>query len=574
MRVYENVIESNRRKEGKMTISTAHYYQNDEIDQLLDLWSAAYPSLIHLREIGKSYEGRTLRMAVLTNFATGDDLEKPAVWVDANIHATELAGATVALAAIERLLENYGKDTQITRLLDTSTYYILPRTNPDGAALAMGKNPRYVRSGTRPYPWQELDRGLHAQDVDGDGRILQMRIPDPNGNWKINTTNPRLMEMRQPNEQDGKYYRLLSEGLLEDYDGYVISEAKPLQSLDFNRNFPFDWKPENQQQGAGPYPTSEVEIRAVVDFVSKHPNINSALTYHTSSHVILRPFSTRPDDDFTYSDLLVYKKIAQIGTQLTGYPSVSIYHGFRWEPKEMTYGASDDWMYDYQGIFAYTVELWDLPIAAGIKDRKLVEWYTDHPVEDDLKVLKWVEENYPTGYMDWYSFDHPQLGKVELGGWDRLFTWTNPPEKLLAEEVKGQLPFILSLGDMLPHLSIYKLEVEKLREKVWRLNLVVENSGFLPTYTSQQGKTRQVARPVRVELVLPAGARLLSGKRRSELGHLEGRSNKLSDIILGSNPTDNRARSDWVIHSEVGGELVIHVLSERAGKLHQTIKLE
>jgi murein tripeptide amidase MpaA len=557
-----------------MTINRAHYFTNEEIDRLLDQWSSAYPDLIHLLDIGKTFEGRTLRLAALTNFTTGSDLERPAVWVDANLHATELAGATIALAAIESLLENYGKDEHSTRLLDTCTFYILPRTNPDGAALALSKNPRYVRSGTRPYPWEELDRGLHMQDVDGDGRILQMRIPDPNGSWKINSVNPRLMEIRQPNENGGSYYRLLSEGLVEDYDGYVISEARPLQGLDFNRNFPFDWKPENQQHGAGPFPTSEPEIRAVVEFVTKHPNINSALTYHTFSRVILRPFSTRNDEEFNFSDLQVYKKIAQIGTQLTGYPSVSIYHGFRWDPKELTYGASDDWMYDHLGIYAYTVELWDLTIAAGLKDRKLIEWFQDHPVADDLKILKWIEENYPKGYVNWYSFDHPQLGKVELGGWDSLYTWTNPPEQLLAEEVKGQLPFILSLGDMLPHLSIFKLEVEKLRENTWRLNLVVENTGFLPTYTSHQGKTRQAARPVRVELDLPPGSRLLSGKRRTELGHLEGRSNKMSDMIMSSNPTDNRARTDWVIHTESGGKLIVNVLSERAGKLHQTITLE
>ncbi len=96
------------------------------------------------------------------------------------------------------LLEGYGKDAQITRLLDQAVYYIVPRVNPDGAALALADQPRYIRSGVRPYPWQEKDEGLHEQDMDNDGRILQMRMADPNGDWKVSELDPRLMQKREP----------------------------------------------------------------------------------------------------------------------------------------------------------------------------------------------------------------------------------------------------------------------------------------------------------------------------------------------------------------------------------------
>ena len=76
------------------------------------------------------------------------------------------------------------------------------------------------------------------------------------------------------------------------YDGDIISVARQIEGLDFNRNFPFEWRPEGDQHGSGPYPVSEVEIRAAVDFIAKHPNINIALTYHTFSRVLLRPYST------------------------------------------------------------------------------------------------------------------------------------------------------------------------------------------------------------------------------------------------------------------------------------------
>ena len=67
--------------------------------------------------------------------------------------------------------------------------------------------------------------------INGDGKILQMRLQDPNGDWKISTLDPRLMEKRAPDEFGGTYYRLFEEGLLEDYDGYIIKFASRWRGL-------------------------------------------------------------------------------------------------------------------------------------------------------------------------------------------------------------------------------------------------------------------------------------------------------------------------------------------------------
>jgi murein tripeptide amidase MpaA len=217
--------------------------------------------------------------------------------LDANIHATEISGTTVTMYITDFVLTRYGKDPQVTRILDKSVIYVVPRLNPDGAAMGMAANPRYVRSGIRYYPYGDREEGLHDQDIDGNGKILQMRIKDPNGDWKISSLDPRLMEKRQPTEVEGEFYRLLPEGLIEDYDGQIIKLAHDPEGLDFNRNFPFQWRPESEQPGAGPYPASEPEIKAVADFFAGHKNINVALTYHTFSGLLLRPYSTKPDDD-------------------------------------------------------------------------------------------------------------------------------------------------------------------------------------------------------------------------------------------------------------------------------------
>ena len=71
-----------------------------------------------------------------------------------------------------------------TRALDTRTFYVVPRVNPDGVELALATPPTYLRSSVRQWPRTDEPDGLVEGDVDGDGRILTMRVVDPNGAWK------------------------------------------------------------------------------------------------------------------------------------------------------------------------------------------------------------------------------------------------------------------------------------------------------------------------------------------------------------------------------------------------------
>jgi murein tripeptide amidase MpaA len=551
------------------------YFTNAALEKTILTWQKEYPELLDVSVIGESYEKRPIWLLTLTQKKTGLAEEKPAIWIDANIHATEITGTTVALNVAYTLLHEYAQKPEIHRLLDNAVYYIVPRVNPDGAEAVLSKNPRLLRSGVRPYPYIDKEEGLHIQDVDGDGRILQMRLKDPNGDWKAHPEFPDLLVKRQPADLEGEFFRLFREGLLEYFDGYLIKSARPIAGLDFNRNFPFEWKPEGDQTGAGPFPGSEPEIHALLNFITSHANINLALTYHTFSRVILRPFSTRPDDQMETSDLWVYKKIGALGTHFTGYRSVSTYHDFLYHPKEVTTGAFDDWMYDHLGIFAFTVELWDLPTEAGIENRGFAEWFREHPVEDDEKIFTWIKQHTgDQGYVPWYPFDHPQLGKIELGGWNSLFTWTNPPAAYLEAEITRNVPFAIEIGKLLPQIEIKTLRVSPLGEDAFSIHLVVENKGYLPTYTSAQGKKRAITRPLRVKLILPDEVSLIEGKLQPELGFLEGRANKsMSTAVFASSPTDNRAWAAWVVRGKSGSRLQVDLFGERGGTIHHEIVL-
>ena len=110
--------------------------------------------------------------------------------------------------------------------------------------------PHTLRSSTRRYPYAEDRNGLHPDDLDGDGRILQMRIEDPNGSWRVSDKDPRVMVKRVADEFGSKYYSLITEGTINNWDEQDISHAPMRYGLDLNRNFPFDWAPEGRAVGS------------------------------------------------------------------------------------------------------------------------------------------------------------------------------------------------------------------------------------------------------------------------------------------------------------------------------------
>ncbi|GBC91567.1 Carboxypeptidase T [bacterium HR15] len=553
------------------------YYRYDELTRILHAYAEEYPQQVRIQSIGKSYEGRDIWLLTVTNFATGDDHEKPALWVDGNIHASEVSASTACLYLIQRLVQEYGSHPAITRCLDTRVFYICPRVNPDGAELALADKPKIIRSSTRPYPYDEDPiGGLVMEDIDGDGRMLMMRIPDPNGNWKKHPDEPRLMVRRDPDEEGGEYYRILPEGRFDEpFDPAILTIQPKKEGLDLNRNFPAHWRQEYEQSGAGPYPTSEPEVRAIVDFIVKHPNITGGITFHTWSGVLLRPYSHQPDEAFPAEDLWTYQKIGAKGTEITGYPNISVFHDFKYHPKEYISGVFDDWMYDHLGVFAWTVEIWSPQRQAGITDYKFIDWYREHPVEDDLKLLKWSDEVLGgRGYVDWYEFEHPQLGKVELGGWDVMYAWRNPPPPFLEKEVALFPDWLVWHLLISPKLEIYEAKALPLGEGLYQVRLVVQNTGWLPTYITKKALEKKAVRGVIAEIELPEGATLRSGKPREELGQLEGRAYKPSAISSwNADPTEDRAKIKWIIHAPNKGVVKITARHERAGIVRAQLTL-
>jgi murein tripeptide amidase MpaA len=557
-------------------VSYDHFYGYDELTETLRAWADKSPKLCSMESIGKSYEGRDIWLVTITNTETGAHDEKPAFLIEANIHSMEWTGCTAALHLIHKLVGEHGTDDVVTRALDTRTFYVIPRLNPDGAERGL-KERRFIRSSVRAYPRDEPEDGLQVEDIDGDGRVLDMRVEDPTGPWRQHATEKKLLVRRDPVDTpaDGPFYRLVPEGRIQNHDGVTIKVPPPLEGLDLNRNFPADWSPEHEQRGAGPFPTSEPEVRAMVQAVTDRPNVTGHIAYHTFSGVHLRPYAGHPDEDLPTHDLRAYKIIGGRGTELTGYPAVSVFHDFKYDPKQTIKGGAHDWLYDHIGVYSWTTEFWSPQRQAGLKDYHFTEWIREHPVEDDLALVKWADENYPDAYVDWYEFDHPELGKVELGGWDIINYWFNVPFDRLEQEVAPHSDWALFHALISPLLEVRSLDVERLGETSFLVRLVLQNSGWLPTNVTQKAVDRNAVRDLEVELDLPSDARLVGGEVKTQAGQLKGRVEKRSTTWWGNDDsTAELAKLEWVIEAPAGTEIGIEASHQRAGTIRRRVTLQ
>lgn len=550
------------------------YYTYDQMTGFLQLAAELYPKLCRLTDAGTSYCGRSIWVLEITDTRTGDFGDKPAYYVEANIHAAELCGELVARWVIWRLLTGYGADRETKALLRDRTFYVLPRIAVDGADICL-TTPEGMRSSIRPYPYEEEQPGLYPDDINGDGVILSMRMEDPCGSWKASDRDPRLMVKRRPHETAGSFYRLLPEGRIRDWDGRAIKLAPPKWGLDLNRNYPHDWAVEGEQSGAGPMPLSEPETRACADFIIGHPNICGIQSLHLTSGVILRPYCAKSDESFPTQDLETYEQLGKIGTELTEYPCVSIYHGFRYDTKKMIRGGFLDWAYEDLGLFTFSTELWDAFKTAGIESRDMIRFlmYERDP-EDELKLLRWSDEELGgAGFMPWTPFEHPQLGAVEIGGWNYRAVWGSPPPQFRQEIAERNGAFAIAHAKTSPLVRIDGLAAEAVAPGVYRVSCVVRNYGFLSTAVSVKAVERKLVRPLRVELRAPRGAELIGGEALQDIGHLEGRSNKMRVSFYGAESPDHEKHLEWVVKGKEGQTVAVTVTGQRTGTQRARLRL-
>ena len=559
----------------KTTFQYDHYYKYDELEKNLKYFSEKYPELCDLESICVTEENRNVYAMTITNKKTGAALDKPAFHIDGNTHAGEVTGSMAAMHAIDVLLTGYGEDKVITKILDRMTIYVVPRISPDGAETYL-TTPYSIRSVNRVHNPEK--GGIRSEDLDGDGVIRMMRIPTPYGAWKKDKDDSSIMAKRDPGDADGEFYDIYAEGNFEAFDGDEnLKEKKEDWSLDFNRNYPYGWFPENRQAGAGKYPLSNSETKAMADWVIEHPNIGGVSTNHTSGGIILYPPGTRPSTAVSEKDINQFIEIANMGKEELGYEPLNIYDSFISDPANYDSGAFDDWCYQSQGIVAYTVELWDLAKRVGVP----LVWNArkKESAQDELKrfvaCMKWVKENAPEYYEDWKPFHHETFGDVEIGGFNFKFSQQNPPESFLNGVLEQMTRFMIRFAQSMPRLTIDTLTSEKVSDDIYKVTAVVGNLGYLPTNLTEEAKKLNISKEVEVTI---SGGKIVSGLEKTKIGNLEGYgSTSTGTNFYGNISTDYNAKArkklTWVVQAKSGTEITVSCAQEKSGKASKTITL-
>jgi len=300
---------------------------------------------------------------------------------------------------------------------------------------------------------------------------------------------------------------------------------------------------------------SEPETHALVTYITARPHIAAIHTFHTSGGLILR-FPTLADQDFEFprADIEAYRGIAEDGVALTEYQNFAVEKQPIVDLMSPGHGVFNDWGSKVFGVLSITTEMWAHEFGAG---------------QDAL--FLWNDEVLGgSGYIDWYAFNHPDLGPVELGGWDR-FSTSSPPEPMIADEVARNVDWVLTFADKTPQVAILDTAVSPAGGGDVRVAAAVANVGWMATATAH-AEDIGTAQPVRVHLELE-NATILEVETRT--------SDQRPVVDLGVLPGTRGGSPDvrevaWmvrVVDADRPASATVVVSSEKAGTVRQVVPL-
>ena len=560
----------------KQTYVYDHYYKYQEITDILNKYAEEHSDIARLSSIGTTEQGRNIWLMEITDLTTGDYSDKPALYIEGNIHAGEVTGCMTVMFLLDTIFTNCDTD-EIKKILAQYTIYAVPRVSPDGSEYFLTTEDT-VRSVPKMYPYDTEMPGLYRKDLDGDGVARLMRVKSKFGVWKVSDKDPRLMTKRAPDETEGEFYNVYDEGIINEFDGINIVDAPAKYGNDFNRNYPIGWETEDKQRGAGKYPLANNETKANADFLLSHPNVCFVIDMHTAGGQNLYTPGYKSAKQAIREDIDLFKAMGKMANEENGYPVLNVFDEYMPASASVTYGGFDDFCHFVLGIPAMTIECWDLPVRAGL-DVKYPpkENLSDAEQEEDaLKYLKWADENLSKeeGFKDWTKVQHPQLGEVEVGGYNVKFFRQNPPSKFLHQEVEKHTRFALRAVKALPNVNFENIDVQAISEDVFKIEAVVGNSGYMSTYIFKEGLKNKSLKPLKVEMI--GEYELIQGKNEEQIGHLQG----LSGIktVNGLAPYSRQSaelckKITWIIKAKKGTELKFVCSGGRIGKTEAKVTL-
>lgn len=538
----------------KVPMSWNRYNDHAGISDICKKIAAAHPDLCKLESIGKSFQGRDLWCLTISDFKKGGDVNrKPAMYIDGNIHSNEVQGSEFALYTAWYLTESFGDVKYIQELLADKTFYIVPTINPDARDnfFHEANTASSPRSGLIPVD-NDRDGAVDEDgydDLDKDGNIVMMRRKNPNGRWKQDPKDPRRMVQVGP-EEKGDYELLGQEGIDNDGDGLVNEDGYTFE-YDPNRDWGWGWQPNYIQGGAYKYPFSLPENRAVMEFVMKHPNIAAAQSYHNSGGMILRgPGGQEDVGTYNANDVRIYDVLGKKGEELLpGYRYLVVYKDLY-----SAYGGELDWFYGGRGIYTFSNELWTSYLMFNKGNDNNDNSGIDPFYQFDRYLL------FKDAFVEWHEYNHPQYGKIEIGGFKKNFGRMHPGF-LMESDAHRNMSFSIFHCYQTPKLSIDSVAEKDLGDGLKEITAVIANERIIPTHASQDLKFK-IERPDYISLT---GAKVVAAMvvDNRDLNITTEQTNNPAVIEVGNIAGQSTVTVQWIVQGN--GKYTITVDSKKGG---------
>jgi hypothetical protein len=593
----------------QVPISFESYHGYAATVAYLEAVAAANRDIAELREIGMSAGGRPIYVLVLSSRRSGTTIDahvrlrnprndvdnvkpqpfylgKPALWLGAALAGDEQTGVEACLYTIDALISGHGKDAEITRMLDTKTFYICPTANPDGVASSIDRGmPQKGNDGDKDDDGDGKINEDGPDDLNGDGHITQLRYLDPKGSYVIDDADSRLMVRVAPGDTTNKpRYSVITEDKDNDGDGKRGEDAA--SGVDLTQSFPEGWWSEDGTPlGAGAYPTSAPEAHALAEFFHTHPNILIAQLLAGPGGATLRPMSSAGPSavdarDVAVLDRIIGRKTLEIfgdavppawlesgalDTQKeelrkANASKYAIERGYElpraWrtgydeaKDKPGAPGALGDWLYKQLGIYALTTSLWNPSRDLGDL-LPPVEGAPSGAMGNQRGLLTYQDKAYGGRlFVPWQRIDHPELGAVEVGGWIPRYMHNAFPGKPLTALCERSWQLARSLVGLLPEVTVSTASAKMLYTassasaatsqenagevtlakgaklgpyKVVEVKAVIENKGPLATHSARGDQLRGNREDVVWLVGDSSGIRFVQGTPYQRLGVLDG----------------------------------------------------
>lgn len=490
----------------------------------LEALSKSYPDLARLSSLGKTNGGKEIWLLTI---GTGKTETKPAIAVVGGTEGSHLLGTEMAIGFAENLLKGSTTDSIRNRLSKT-TYYVFPNMSPDAMEQYFAKL-KYERNGNATETDDDRDGKLNEDgfdDLDGNGKITMMRIESPIGEYKINPDDARTLVKADASKGEKGKYMLLTEGFDNDKDGNLNEDGEG--GIALNRNFTY--RHNTFGAGAGDFPASEKETRALLDFLYDAFNVYAVVSFGSNNNLSV-PVSYNPVAarerilaGYLEPDAKVNGMVSELYNKVTGAKDA---------PRSSSPGGDIlSWGYFHYARYSFSTPGWWVPKAKPDTAKKEKAFTSEDAAAN---YLRWAQQQgISNTFTEWKEVKHPDYPntKVEVGGLDP-FVLINPPYKMVGDIVKKHTDFLLKLANQQADLEIVNLKTEKLGNGLTRVSLDVINKGGLSTH-SKLGERSYFLKKLKVA-VNTDKQQIVGGKKINLLNSLEASSTQsFSWLIKGT----------------------------------------